>query len=53
MSSQNVFLEKRRKGKENFPDTVPWREGLVWWAKVGVFVAVGSVWASNHNMLEV
>ncbi|OQW91308.1 MAG: hypothetical protein BWK78_05005 [Thiotrichaceae bacterium IS1] len=40
MSSQNLFLDQRMKGKESFPYTVPWREGLARGVKVGVFVAV-------------
>ncbi|OQW92069.1 MAG: hypothetical protein BWK78_02775, partial [Thiotrichaceae bacterium IS1] len=39
MSSQNLFLDQRMKGKESFPDTVPWRDSLVRWAKVGVLSA--------------
>ncbi|OQW91411.1 MAG: hypothetical protein BWK78_04730 [Thiotrichaceae bacterium IS1] len=45
MSSQNLFLDQRMKGKESFPYTVPWREGLTRVVKVGVLsiCAVGSV----------
>ncbi len=45
MSSQNLFLDQRMKGKESFPYTVPWRDSFVRWAKVGLLsaCAVGSV----------
>ncbi|OQW91157.1 MAG: hypothetical protein BWK78_05365, partial [Thiotrichaceae bacterium IS1] len=45
MSSQNLFLDQRMKGKESFPYTVPWRKSLAQWAKVGLFsaCAVGGV----------
>ncbi|OQW91637.1 MAG: hypothetical protein BWK78_04045, partial [Thiotrichaceae bacterium IS1] len=39
MSSQNVFLDQRMKGKESFPYTVPWRDSFVRWAKVGLLSA--------------
>jgi len=34
MSSQNMFLDQRMKGKESFPDTVPWRDTLACWFSV-------------------
>jgi len=31
MSSQNLFLDQRMKGKESFPYAVPWRDSFAGW----------------------